>query len=134
MRMTTNVQQVIRIRESRRQKYALTVAEGLEKKAHVVLRKANYYVPKKTLALMNSGHVEVEGKGFGARARVVYGDQIAYYALYVHENMNAAHAPPTCAKFLERAERETRGARANISKGRSEASENILLKGGEVVT
>lgn len=35
---------------------------------------------------------------------------IAYYALYVHEDLTATHAPPTQAKFLERAIREVQGA------------------------
>lgn len=33
--------------------------------------------------------------------------QVVYYAVYVHENMSAAHAAPTQAKFLERAVRES---------------------------
>lgn len=33
--------------------------------------------------------------------------QVVYYAVYVHENMFARHAPPTQAKFLERAVRES---------------------------
>lgn len=31
---------------------------------------------------------------------------VVYYAVPVHENLAARHAPPTCAKFLERAVRE----------------------------
>lgn len=31
---------------------------------------------------------------------------VVYYAVPVHEDLSAQHAPPTCAKFLERAVRE----------------------------
>jgi len=94
-------------------KDAIAVAEGLEKAANVILKKSQIYVPVESGDLKKSGHVEVEGKGMGAKATVVYD---ADYAVFVHEDLEAKHTPPTCAKYVERAVRETRGTTASICK------------------
>lgn len=85
----------------------------LEKMGAVILKKAQYYVPKDTYALSQSGKVEVWGKGMAAKLAVEFD---THYALVVHEDTTANHASPTCAKYLERAVRESRGTCTNILK------------------
>jgi hypothetical protein len=61
--------------------------------------KSLMYCPKKTLALVNSGFIEIRGK------RVVMGyakGSEPSYAAYVHE-LPYLHAPPTRSKFLQAA-------------------------------
>lgn len=94
----------------------MKIDDALRKCAEVILRKALKYTPVDTKALYNSGHVEGEGKGFGARYRVVFGGPDAPYAIYVHERLDQHHEPPTCAKFLERGARETQGTCSSILK------------------
>jgi hypothetical protein len=84
----------------------IAINEGLEKCGHVILRKSNFYCPIETGELRASGKVVTVGKGLNAKSTVEY---FAPYALPVHEILAARHAPPTTAKFLERAVRETRG-------------------------
>lgn len=100
----------------------LKIDEGLEKCAHVILKKALYYCPIEFGPLRESGHVETKGKGKGARSRVVFD---APYAVYVHEILTAYHEPPTCAKFLERAVRETRGTCKSIMKRELEVGRTV---------
>lgn len=119
---------------------ARKIDDGLERCAGVVLRKALKYVPVDTRDLYNSGRVEGNGKpGFGARWYVMFGgvwgfvrDGWVHYALYVHEDLSVSHAPPTCAKFLERAAREVRGTCTSILR-RVFKNETVLTKDGEVV-
>lgn len=128
----TGVEMALRAIGKAKTKDAIAVADGLEKCANIILRKSNFYVPVDTEALKKSGRVEKSGSGMGARAEVVYGGEDAPYALYVHENMQAAHAAPTQAKFLERATRETRGAWASVLKRELEAGK-VKRIDGEVV-
>jgi hypothetical protein len=103
-----------------------TIAESLEKCGQVVLKKAKYYVPKDTRALELSGQVVVTGKGLGTKVLVTFGTD---YAVPVHERLDLKHAEPTCAKYLERAVRETRGTCASIVRRDLQAGVNIT-KGG----
>lgn len=113
------------------------ISTGLEKCANVILKKALQWVPVDTEALKRSGHVEVSGTGKGSRARVVFGGRRdTYYALYVHENLQAFHKPPTCAKFLEKAARDRAGTMASIvaselMAGRSKAAEAAAVAAGK---
>lgn len=91
----------------------LSMAEGVKKCAEVILKKSQVYVPVDTGDLKRSGRVEVSGSGMGAKAAVIYRDPVA---VIVHEDMEAQHAPPTQAKFVERAVRESRGTCAAIMK------------------
>lgn len=106
-----------------------TINEGLKKCAEVILKKALKYVPVDTGALKASGRVEVEGQAKGSVARVVFGGtRETFYALYVHENLEAKHEAPTCAKFLERACRETAGTCASIVAYTLETNKNHATK------
>jgi HK97 gp10 family phage protein len=120
-RHVTGVENVLRAIGKAKKKTGDRIEDALEKCANVILRKSQEYVPVETGELKASGHVEKEGKGLGAKSRVVYGGDPAPYALYVHEDLEKKHAPPTCAKFLTRAVRETRGTCANILKREMEA-------------
>lgn len=120
----TGVDVVIRGIGKARAKDARSLDEGLQLCAQKILERSDYYVPVETGELENSGRVEGNGKsGFGAQYTVIYGITTsgsldpgtdAYYALYVHEDLTATHDHPTCAKFLERATRETRNIRSRI--------------------
>ncbi len=110
---TTNVERTLRAISGVKAKYAPKIADALRKCAGVAGRKSDYFVPKDTLALMQSKKITVTGKGFGARAVLSYS---THYAIYVHENLDMPHAEPTCAKFLEKAVRLTRGTQASIIK------------------
>lgn len=65
--------------------------------------------PVDTGTLRSSGRVQ-EPVHQGETVTVVlsYGGAAAPYAVSVHENMNAYHAPPTQAKFLEQPALEAR--------------------------
>lgn len=104
----TGVEQIIRSYGKASSDTAVNIAQGLLQCAKLVLKVSRRYCPRKTGALRASGHVEVEGQGFGAKARVLYGGtEEVYYAAYVHENLWAWHRAPTKAKFLEDAFKET---------------------------
>ncbi len=77
------------------------------KAAEILLEEANKICPVDTGDLRDSGHVVVEGEGFSTEATVIYD---AEYAIYVHENLDAYHAPPTQAKWLEETLRQYRGS------------------------
>lgn len=95
-----------------------------------IIKKAIKYTPIETGDLRKSydhhvaihgnkyvGVVTVGGTNRGTRKKPMESNDpkkrphkpIAYYALYVHEDLIAVHAYPTQAKFLERAIREVQG-------------------------
>ena len=108
---------------------AIKIATGIEKCLGIVLRKAQYYCPVLTGALYASGRIEVEGKGFGTKGTVEFGGLDAPYAVPVHERMDVYHEPPTCAKYLERAARESRGTMTALMKRQIRVSPTTLLFG-----
>lgn len=129
----TGYERVLKAISKARTEDAIKIAEGLKKCAEVVYRKSQQYVPVETGALKKSGRVEVNDKaGMAAEASVVYGSEEAYYALYVHEDMTKNHAPPTCAQFLTRALRETRGTCSNILKREFEGRPVKTIDGDQV--
>jgi hypothetical protein len=71
-----------------------------------VLEQSRTYCPVKTGTLRNSGYLEVmqEGTGGVISAEVGYGrGGFPSYTIFVHEDMEKYHVPPTQAKFLQRA-------------------------------
>lgn len=58
-------------------------------------------VPVRTGALRGSGHVTRHGMGADTSFIIGYGGSAAPYAIYVHEDPDARHDPPTGAKFVE---------------------------------
>jgi hypothetical protein len=68
------------------------------------LELSNYYAPKDTGELRESGYVQVRGRRGNVTAEVGYGyGGKAPYAVIVHEHPELYHKPPTQAKFLQRA-------------------------------
>jgi hypothetical protein len=69
--------------------------------------KSQAWCPVRTGELKASGYLEITGKtvemgyGFGNKP---------WYTVFVHENLDQYHAPPTQAKFLERAMKEDMNA------------------------
>jgi hypothetical protein len=62
------------------------------------------YAPKDTHEMVNSRYVEVRKRRGGPVAEAGYGKGgQAPYTVFVHENPNFFHEPPTQAKFLQRA-------------------------------
>ena len=72
--------------------------QAMYKQALVTLTKAISYTPVATGALRNSGQVNIEGND----VVISFGGPAAPYAIYVHEDLYAAH-PVGQSKFLERA-------------------------------
>lgn len=80
------------------------VAKG---RARIAVTRAAYYVqaqsqrivPVETGDLKRSARVRVEGSGWNTVGHILY---LQSYAIYVHENLAAKHAPGKTAKYLER--------------------------------
>lgn len=82
----------------------------IAEQAAMVLEVARIYVPVRTGRLYRSA-----GRRYGNGGRQVEaGFFDVPYAVSVHENPDAYHAPPTQYRFLSRAVFETRGARAAL--------------------
>jgi hypothetical protein len=84
----------------------LNVRPALEKavfaEANAVLNESKKIVPVDTGALKSSGRVERPVvNAAGVTVEVSYGGAAAPYALYVHEDPTASHAPGKSFKFLE---------------------------------
>jgi hypothetical protein len=67
--------------------------------------KSQMYVPVKTGDLKASGYLEITDTVRGSqRVELGYGrGGQPWYAMYVHENLNSYHKPPTRAKWLQEA-------------------------------
>jgi hypothetical protein len=87
-------------------KDAMNIAEGVRKALDIVGKRSDVYVPVDKGDLKASKFTKVEGAGFNAKGTIGYS---ARHAVPVHERLDLAHRSPTCAKFLERAIRESRG-------------------------
>jgi hypothetical protein len=75
----------------------------------------------------------LQNKAREANASVIVG-YTAEYAVYVHENMEARHAPGKQAKYLEQPFREKRGEIASIVRRTTRATGSLLdglLMGGQ---
>jgi hypothetical protein len=68
-------------------------------------KKSQEYCPKKTGALVDSGYLEITSlDSRNPRVEMGYGlGGSPPYAVYVHEQVNFFHAPPTRAKWLQAA-------------------------------
>ncbi len=121
----TGVREALRATGKAKEAMGKTIAEVLLQAAHIIKKKADYYCPVEFGNMKATGHVAVEGKGFGAKAFVIYGGPSAPYTLYVHENYFARHDAPTCAGWVTRATRESAGTVTALLKGRK------LVKTGE---
>jgi hypothetical protein len=95
-----NVKQVVRDMELEVEDVVDDMEDALPKIMKTdILVPANKICPKDTGALRRSGYVGVLRKGkWNIDASVGYTME---YAIYVHEILDAYHAPPTRAKWLE---------------------------------
>lgn len=102
MALIKEIRGVKQVLEKLRRKYAeheRAAERGLRKVGLLIQRTAMPLTPIDTGNLRRSFAVrKVQGQGFKAVFTVV---NTASYAIYVHENLEAAHRPPTRAKFLE---------------------------------
>lgn len=74
----------------------------LDKALRPTFDKSQVRVPKDTGELKASGFLEVKKKGKVVQADMGYGlAGKPFYAVYVHERTDVAHAAPTTAKFLQ---------------------------------
>lgn len=115
------------------------IAVGLKAAGLHLQRRSQYFVPVETGILKESAFTRASGSSQYTVVRVGY---TASYAIYVHENMNAAHgaeynkkygrvlksgkheklrAPQQQAKFLERPAREERSEMLAIIESRIKA-------------
>lgn len=66
--------------------------------------KSQVYVPKDTMALHDSGYLEIVSFRGNPKVEMGYAKGgVPRYAVYVHEMTELRHAPPTRSKFLEAA-------------------------------
>lgn len=87
---------------------------GLTKAALRLLALSQRVVPVDTGNLKGSGFVRKQGSGFSTECMVGYSTD---YAVFVHENLEARHAPGTYAKFVERPMRENARLLGEIIRG-----------------
>lgn len=89
--------------QSRRTLWGKGVERGIKKAAAFLLRESKRIVPVDTGALKASAHINIDGKDLRTNAYVLYATS---YAGYVHEDLEANHAPGKTAKYLERPAKE----------------------------
>lgn len=82
------------------QKAQKNTVAAMKSMALAIKKKAKYYVPKDTRRLDKSARVMTTGRGKQREFQVRFATP---YALYVHEDPNAHHEPPTQYKYLEQA-------------------------------
>lgn len=83
-------------REVRRRGKAF--ARALLRGGLLIQRESQKIVPIDTGALKNSARTTTKGEGFKTTVTVSYATA---YAIYVHEDLEAKHAPGKSAKYLE---------------------------------
>lgn len=79
---------------SMKRKITANVRRGIYQAAEFILDKSQDIVPVDVGELKESGHLEKKGN----EVAIVYE---AEHAVIVHEDLEARHAPPTQAKYLE---------------------------------
>lgn len=98
-----NVKRVVNGLKKREKFLASGFSDGLKIGGLLIQAASQKQTPIEFGPLRNSHRTESTGRGFDTRVEV---SCQAAYAIYVHEDMTARHAPGTNAKFLERAARE----------------------------
>lgn len=85
--------------EARERRYAAGIARGLKKAGAFLLRQSLQEVPVQFGVLRSSGTVRSAGSGMQT---VVFVGYQAKYALYVHENLEAAHGTAFNVKHADK--------------------------------
>lgn len=68
----------------------------------LILKHAKFYVPRDTGDLARSGKITITKDDKGHLGVLVsFGDETAFYALWVHEDTTKYHKPPTRHHYLE---------------------------------
>jgi hypothetical protein len=101
----TGVEATIKAIRDKWYRTGIGLSNGLKSSMEMVLEETLPITPIEYGPLRESGHVEVVGSRFNAEASVVFD---APYAVYVHEDPDAYHEPPTQYKFLETTVRRLR--------------------------
>lgn len=101
------LQDIIRSIRFTKEKHAPAIERGLIAAAGALLDWSKELVPVDTGLLYSSGQASHQGSGYETIAEVAYGSGGAYYAIYVHEDLNVYH-PNGQAKYLEQPARERR--------------------------
>ena len=93
------------------------VATALYQEAQALIAEAKQITPVDTGALRASGMIQMPTlQGKQVEVRCGFGGPAAPYAVYVHENLEAHHQPPTQAKFLEvPAKRRAKGMQQRVA-------------------
>lgn len=98
MTKVEGVQQVLRNLKRARVGQGRLLEVGLMRAGLFLQRKSQQVVPIDTGALRNSAFTRMQGSGLRAEVVVGYTQE---YAIHVHENLEARHAPGKIAKYLE---------------------------------
>lgn len=80
-------------------KSLFVVDSAMRDAAKYLLKRSQELVPTDSGRLAASGRIESHNYGFAATIDVVYGDENAYYAVFVHENLLAVHGDAFNAKY-----------------------------------
>ena len=104
MSIKMNTRDTLRLWDNLIKEFPIAITVATDEHINDVFGETQILVPKKTLALAESGKV-VHNKTSRYRASfsIWYGDESEPldYAAAVHEILKASHAPPTQAKFVE---------------------------------
>lgn len=109
--MTNKVVQIIGVKKLRRdlRKAKRNIEKGIERGLKAgglyLQRLSQLIVPIDTSALKNSARTIALNSGADTEVLVQY---LTAYAIYVHEDLHASHAPGKVAKFLEKPAIENR--------------------------
>lgn len=79
------------------------VVKKMKSMLQVVGKRSDELCPKDTNALVDSRQIKVDVVDGDVVADITYGNDEAFYAVYVHEDTEKYHEPPTTHHFLEKA-------------------------------
>lgn len=98
MMKVTGVKNVVRNMDGATKRVGVGLHQGLVATGLFIQRESQILCPIEFGLLRNSAFTRATGEGAFTEVEVGY---TAGYAVYVHENLDARHAPGTSAKFLE---------------------------------
>lgn len=125
----TGVKETISMMKKIQHSHSQDVEKDLNNAAAVINKKALYYCPIEYGPLRKSVKIEIKSRGFGMTIDISFGGPDAPYALYVHEDLTKYHAPPTTAKFLEMAVKESKPEIEAIMKRKSVSAFSKVING-----
>ncbi|MCP4566478.1 MAG: hypothetical protein GY841_02725 [FCB group bacterium] len=111
----TGLRGVLNAMKSAEKRHARNAQIGLRRAANELERDSKEIVPVDLGPLKASGKTVLEGRGFDREASVEYS---AKYAVYVHENPNAAHGAEFNRQLKEGKKKTAQGKRKKPVKGK----------------